>query len=449
MRSKVREASSSLRCGDPSDVVVGSNRQTGSGLSESSFASTGSEVRIHRQSNHGVEMSLEARNMQPRIARLAPFLGSPLFESTLWGHEYTLEGLNPDLRRRIEDGTFKRIVFYGMGCSSVVSDIVKGFFLTHEVPITVDVVNDYDTDWFISKNVLKDPATLIFIVCYSGWSVEPCLFYDRMKALTGNKNLIVLTGGGKIQKLAQEDGGSVIQYKLRHADREYPLYHVQQFFSIFLDLFHKLGITKTAYESELKEAVSYLHTTFDSAYIEKARAIASKLSGSRIAFLATAKWYVQLLKQTTMFFNEIAMVPSHRNLLHEFSHTEVAAYSNPSEKQAIVVFLDSEDDEYTKSKVATLHKLFGDKSIPQNKNIEIVQIDIDQDGFFKKFYTTHFFMVYVAFFLGVQSDVEGRDLISIAAKNPWWSAESISAHPRCVDIPGQLSDDIQKSIELV
>ncbi|KVG71043.1 SIS domain-containing protein [Burkholderia ubonensis] len=394
-------------------------------------------------------MSHETKNLQPRLARLAPLLGAPLFESTLWGHEYTLEGLNPELKTRIEDGAFNRIVFYGMGCSSVVSDIVKGFFLTHDIPLTVDVVNDYDTDWFVSKSTLRDPATLIFIVCYSGWSVEPCLFYERMKQLTGNKNLIVLTGGGKIQKLAQEDGCSVIQYKLRHADREYPLYHVQQFFSIFLDLFHKLGVTKTSYENELRDAVSYLNRTFDAAYVDKAKKTAEKLAGSRVVFLATAKWYVQLLKQTTMFFNEIAMVPSHRNLLHEFSHTEVAAYSNPSEKQAIVVFLDNEDDEYTKAKVDTLHRLFGDKSIVQNRNIEIVQIDIDQDGFFKKFYATHFFMVHVAYFLGVQSDVEGRDLISIAAKNPWWSAESIAAHPKCVDIPGQLSDEIQKSIELV
>jgi len=386
--------------------------------------------------------------MQPRVERLSKFLGAPLFESTLWGHEYKLDALNEALRDRIAKGEFRKFVFYGMGCSSVVSDIVKGFFLTTGVDIEVEVVNDYDTEWFVSDRVLAADDTLVFIVCYSGWSVEPCLFYDRMKSLNGAKNLIVLTGGGKIAKIAKEDGNSVIEYQLRHADREYPLYHVQQFFSIFLDMFYKLKIIEKDYTPELQDSVNYLIEKFDDDLLAEAKAMAESLKDSRIVFLATAKWYTQLLKQTTMFFNEIAMVPSHRNMLHEYSHTEVAAYSDPNQKQAIVMLLDSDDDDYTKRKVETIEKLFGDPDVKQNKNISVWRVDLDQDTFFKKFYYAHFFMVYVAFYLGKMSNVEGRDLISIAAKNPWWSQESIDEHPKCVDIPGELSSSIQESIEI-
>ncbi|WZH44160.1 Bifunctional phosphoglucose phosphomannose isomerase [Fusarium acuminatum] len=361
--------------------------------------------------------------MQPRLERLQPMLGNPLFESILWGHEYDLSGLNNDLRERIESGQFKRLVFYGMGCSSVVSDIVKGFFLNQKIPLHVQVINDYDLDC---------------IVCYSGWSVEPCLFFDTMREMTGNKNLVVLSGGGKIAQLCEEHKTSIILYKLRHADREYPLYHVQQFFSIFLDLFYKLKITPSSYHAELQDSVNFLKSEFHEATLKKAQSIADRLRGSRIALLSTADWYVTLLKQTTMFLNEIAMVPTHRNLLHEFSHTEVAAYSNPAEKQAIIVFTDSNADDYTKGKVKTLEGLFGSKDVPQNANIEFVNIDLDQDNFFKKFFYGHFFMVYVAYYLGIHSDVEGRDLISIAAKNPWWSQRNIELHPKCVDIPSQL-----------
>jgi glucose/mannose-6-phosphate isomerase len=376
--------------------------------------------------------------VQPRLERLEEMLGAPLFESILWGHEYDLDRLEAGLRSRIEAGHFKRIVFYGMGCSSVVSDIVKGFFYDQKIGMQVDVVNDYDLDWFIDRGVLKEDTTLTIIVCYSGWSVEPCLFYETMRQMTGNRNLIVLSGGGKIASLCEEWGSSLIQYKLRHADREYPLYHVQQFFSIFLDLFHKLGITKSTYETELVEVVQYLKTEFHEGTLKQAEALAQRLTDARICLLATANWYGTLLKQCTMFFNEIAMVPTHRNLLHEFSHTEVATYSNPSTRQAIITFTDTDADDYTQNKVRTLEGLFGDKSVPQNENIEFHSIVMDQDNFFKRFFHTHFFMVYTAYYLGRLADVEGRDLISIAAKNPWWSQRNIELFPKCVDIPSVL-----------
>jgi len=376
--------------------------------------------------------------MQPRLERLQKVIGVPLFESLLWGHEYSLDYLNDGLKSKIESGQFNRLAFYGMGCSSVVSDVVKGFFKSENVPIHVDVINDYDLSWFVDENILKSDQTLTIIVCYSGWSREPILFYEQMMKLTKNKNLIVLSGGGKIADMAKEDGTSLILYKLRHADREYPLYHVQQFFAIFIDLFHKLKLISSEYQSELKESVEFLKTTFDSKKLNETERVAERLRDSEIVFLSTPKWYVPLLKQTTMFFNEIAMVPAHRNLLHEFTHTEVAAFSSPKSKLSIVVFSDVDDDEYTKEKVAILSKVFDNKKVAQNKQIEFVNINLDQKNFFQKFFYAHFYSVYIAYYLGIYNDAEGRDLISITAGNPWWSQKSIEAFPKCIDIPGDL-----------
>lgn len=379
--------------------------------------------------------------MQPRLERLATLLGDPLFDSILWGNEYSFDGLDPGLRSRIESGQFKRIVFYGMGCSSTVSDVVKGFFKNQRIPIHVDVLNDYDLDWLIDHEVLKDDATLTIIVCYSGWSREPIMFYQRMMELTENRNLVVLSGGGKIADIAKEDGSSYILYKLRHADREYPLYHVQQFFSIFIDIFHKLKLIDSNYQSELIESVEFLKERFDEETIDRAKQLAAQLNGCEIVFLATPKWYVPLLKQVTMFFNEIAMVPAHRNLLHEFTHTEVAAYSEPRNKLAIVTFRDSDEDEYTREKVDILAEVLGDKSVERNEMIEFVNIELDQKDFFQKFFYAHFFSVYVAYFLGQLNDAEGRDLISITAGNPWWSQKNIELFPKCTDIPGVLDPE--------
>ncbi|KAF5645086.1 bifunctional phosphoglucose phosphomannose isomerase [Fusarium sp. NRRL 52700] len=109
-----------------------------------------------------------------------------------------------------------------------------------------------------------------------------------MREMTGN--MLVLLGGGKIAHLCEEHNTSIILYKLRHADREYPLYHVQQFFSIFLDLFYKLKLTTSSYHKELQSLVNFLKTEFNDATLKKAQTIAERLKNSRIALLSTADW---------------------------------------------------------------------------------------------------------------------------------------------------------------
>jgi glucose/mannose-6-phosphate isomerase len=72
-----------------------------------------------------------------------------------------------------------------------------------------------------------------------------------------------------------------------------------------------------------------------------------------------------------------------------------------------------------RSKVKTLQDLFGDPGVRQNRNIEIVNVELSQKNFFQRFFFGHFFILYIAYFLGTMTDTEGRDLISTAAANPW------------------------------
>jgi glucose/mannose-6-phosphate isomerase len=209
--------------------------------------------------------------MQPRVERLNKLLGNSLYESLLWGDDYSTELIDEALKRRIRTGHFQRLVFYGMGCSSVVSDVMKAFLLEEKLPLEVEVVNDYSFEWFTSPERLCSDTTLSIIVCYSGWSVEPILFYEKMKEMTGNRNLIVFSAGGKIASIAKKDGVALVQYRLRHADREYPLYHVQQFFSVFVNFFYDLGLLNSNYQAELEDTVSFLKSEFDRSKIIEAK----------------------------------------------------------------------------------------------------------------------------------------------------------------------------------
>jgi len=379
-----------------------------------------------------------ATEMQPRLARLAPLLGEPLFDSILWGHEYDIAGVPEGFRAWTSSGAVRRIVFYGMGCSSVVSDVMKGYIRSEGLPYAVDVVNDYESEWFIDDSVLADPATLVVIVCYSGWSAEPCMFLERLAAKGVAARTLVLSGGGRIAALCRESAVALVQYRLRHADREYPLYHVQQFLAIFLDLFHRLGLAPSDGRAQLEHAASWLRTAFTPALLAECDRRAERLDGTAITFLSTARWNGTLLKQVTMFFNEIAMVPAHRHQLHEWSHTEVAAFSDPARPLAIVVFTDPDDDGYTRRKVATMREVFGRAGVAANRNLRYEEIELAAPGFIAKYLYGSFVAMHVAFRLGLRANTAGRDLIATIAGNPWWSQAAIERHPSCVDIPSEL-----------
>ena len=168
--------------------------------------------------------------MQPRLQRYKQFIQSGFADSLLWNKDYSLVGVDKELISRIKKGQFSRIIFTGMGCSAIVSDVVKGFFASQKIPIYIEVINDYDVDFLLDKEVLQDKKTLVIISSYSGFSQEPIHFYDRIKNLT--KNIIFLTSGGKLAEIAKKDTVSIIYWKLRKPDREYPLFHVPQYFAI-------------------------------------------------------------------------------------------------------------------------------------------------------------------------------------------------------------------------
>lgn len=366
---------------------------------------------------------MEKSTMQPRLARYKNFIDTQFIQSLLWHEDYSMEGLSEDLKKQIISGKFKKIIFTGMGCSAIVSDVIKGFFADQQIPIYIDVINDYDFSVLVDQADLTDEKTLIIISSYSGHSQEPIHFYHRVKNLS--KNIIFLTSGGQLGDLAEQDNVSIIHWKLRNPDREYPLFHVPQYFSILLDLFFRLGILKSNFQSELKETVAFLTAHFTQEKIEQTELLAHHLQDREIVFIAPPKWYIALLKLADMHFNEMAMVPAHRNYFHEFTHSEVAVFSDPKHKLAIMMFRDLEQDLYISKKMDHFAHLITDPHVEQNRNIVFQEIVMDQSNFFNKFFTTLLCLNYTAYFLGVYANVQSRELISTAAGNPWYNQKTI------------------------
>lgn len=360
--------------------------------------------------------------MLSRLDRYEAFLTTRYRADFHKGDEYAVDEIDPDLRRRMAEGRFTRIVFSGMGCSAIVSDVIGTYLNDADAGVEVHVFNDYDFPYLVPRSVVEDEATLFIISSYSGHSEEPVRVFQ---ALEGKYHrTLLLTSGGRLAELGRAQGVSIARWALSEPDREYPLFHVGQYFAILIDMFLQLGLIKDDHRAEVSALPGNLASDFTPELRQLATTAARRSREANIIMLASPKWYESLLKLAKMHFNEMAMAPAVRNYFHEFCHSEVATLSDPNRAHSVLLFRDDEDDEYTRAKMDNLVSLLS-RPIPQNQNVVVTEYDLTQPTFMRKYFTALEFVQHAALDLGRYYDTASRDLISEAAGNPWYHGTAV------------------------
>lgn len=360
--------------------------------------------------------------MKDRLQRYEDFIQNGYLRGLTRNKEYSLDEVSDELKAKARSGQFKKLVFTGMGCSAIVSDMIKGFIIDEGLPIWVEVLNDHAIEYLVAPTTITDPSTLVIISSYSGNSIEPLQAYEKMKHLT--PNIVFLTSGGKLESVAQRDGISVIKWELVGADREYPLFHAPQFFSILLDAFYALGIFPNNYEDMLHQAAASLRAGFEGNTLLEAEELAARLYERNIVILASPKWDTALVKLLRMHLNEIAMAPAYRNTFHEFTHSEIASYSDPHQPVTFLILRDRDDHDFTIKQIDVFLSVMTDET-SANRNIDVAMIDVLGADFIEKQFQALLFVSHVCLYLGKRYNTKSRDLISRAAGNPWYSSEMI------------------------
>ncbi|MEU1023213.1 SIS domain-containing protein [Streptomyces sp. NPDC005900] len=362
--------------------------------------------------------------MQSRMERYENFLTNEYRKGFLKPEEYSLADMTDDLRLKIKSGQFKRVVFTGMGCSAIVSDVVAAFFQSAGSELEFHVLNDYDHRYLLPSSVMDDEGTLIVLSSYSGHSNEPVHVFHQLRH--AHDRMLLLTSGGRLGALGEEAGVSIARWTLSEPDREYPLFHVGQYFAILLDMFLELGLIEQDHRQEVRRLPGHLEADFTEAHRELARTVAERSRDANVIMLASPKWHESLLKLGKMHLNEIAMVPAARNYFHEFCHSEVATLSDPTRKHSLIVFRDEDDDDYTKAKMENLVGLLTSDR-PENRNIEVSVVPLAEPTFTRKYFTALEFIQYLTLDLGRAHETRSRELISEAAGNPWYHGDTIRA----------------------
>jgi glucose/mannose-6-phosphate isomerase len=360
--------------------------------------------------------------MLSRLDRYEDFLKSRYRRDFLKGGEYALDEITPELRRRMAERGFTRIVFSGMGCSAIVSDVIGTFLNSADADVEVYVFNDYEFDYLLPQSVVDDELTLFIISSYSGFSEEPVRV---LRSLAGKYHrTLLLTSGGKLAEIGRQEGVSIARWALSEPDREYPLFHVGQYFAILIDMFLTLGLIRNDHRAEVGALPDRLAEDFTPQLEELARTAALRSRDANIIMIASPKWYESLLKLAKMHFNEMAMAPAVRNYFHEFCHSEVATLSDPTRRHSVLLFTDDDDDEYTRTKMKNLVTLLT-RDIPQNRNVTVTEYEFTQPTFMRKYFTALEFVQRASLDLGRYYDTASRELISEAAGNPWYHGTAV------------------------
>jgi glucose/mannose-6-phosphate isomerase len=330
-----------------------------------------------------------------------------------------------DEAKRLIGKRFKRIVFTGMGCSAIVSFMVRGFLVSQGSDIEFDIVNDYDPTYTLGRSLYNNSETLIVISSYSGHSAEPIKAYrEFFKQSRGQ--ILFLTAGGKLGEIGEADKMPIAYWRLSASDREYPLFHAPQFFAILLEIFRELGITGSNFQDELSTTQERVRQYVGSdAVLAETAAAATKMRNRDLTLIAAPKWTVSLMRLAQMHLNEIANHPTHIAPFHDYCHSEVAILNDPRAAHGLLLFRDPDEDEYTMNKMDNFVRLITDDHVGNNA-INLKQLLLNGSSFTEQMFLGLAWIQCVTDHLGQFNLMGSRELISRAAGNAWYNSRTIS-----------------------
>ncbi|WP_194905255.1 hypothetical protein [Catenulispora rubra] len=336
--------------------------------------------------------------MSARLDRYAEFLEKRYRADFRKSDEYSIAEVTPELRTRISSGRFRRIVISGTGCPAVVSDVVGMFLNASGAEVEVLVVDGCDFPSTVPRSVADDEGTLFVINSDGGHAEESEESEESVRAfraLAGRYHrTLLLTPGGQLAELGRRAGVSVACWELSEPHPDYPLLHVGRHVGILLDMFHRLGLISQGHRAEVAALADDLATDFTPALEQAALETALRSQDANIILLASPNWSMSLPKLANMHCTE----------------------TGPDRRHSILLFRDSDDDAYARNKMDSLIGLMK-RDIPQNRNVTVTEIVLDQPTFLRKYFTALEFVQHTALHLGRLHDTRSPALAALASKS--------------------------------
>ncbi|MEO9885914.1 MAG: bifunctional phosphoglucose/phosphomannose isomerase [Balneola sp.] len=263
--------------------------------------------------------------------------------------------LTEDIELSVDSEKVKNICFAGMGGSAIGADLTRAYSLK-SCPYPVQVNRHYEIPNYINENSL-------FIACSFSGNTEETLS-ALGSALEKGAQIIAVTSGGRIKKLAIEHGFDYVQIPGGMPPRAALAYSFVPLFRIFQTLGYLDEDDHVLEETYrlLKEGVSKYQDFSDN----DALALAEELNGSLPLIYSDALMMEPVNLRWRGQIEENAKMLVYGNLIPEMNHNEIVGWEHLAHlagRLSVVILQDKEDNPRVKKRMEIVKELVMDQAL--------------------------------------------------------------------------------------
>jgi glucose/mannose-6-phosphate isomerase len=307
--------------------------------------------------------------------------------------------------KRIGDGfvlpegfgaSYKNIVCAGLGGSAIGADIARSY-AAGEAKIPIFVNRNYSLPNFVDKE------TLVIASSYSGNTEESLAAYRDARA-RGAK-IIVITSGGKLDKMAEDDGVARINIPGGFPPRAALGY---SFFPLLI-LLVKLGVIKDQ-EAFIDEAIHNLRKLKNNMIGYKikrqrnpAKKIANEILNKFIVIYGGQDHIDSVVTRWRGQFAENSKTLASSQIFPEMNHNEIVGWENPKEllkNFAVIILRDSSDNPRTARRMDVTKKIL------EKDKIQVIEVRSIGKGLLARIFSLIYIGDFVSFYLAILNGID-------------------------------------------
>jgi len=278
---------------------------------------------------------------------------------------------------------FKNVFIGGLGGSGIGGRLVKSIF-ADEFPVPVECVADYTLPKYVDEN------TLVILGSYSGNTEETLAMYEEVKKR--NCTVTILTGGGKILKLAEADNIHINLLENGFQPRMALGFSLTFLILTFAELIGK------DVRSQLEEIANTVEDP--KVYQEEATSIFQSIK-SKVAnkiIVLTDGYFEPVGLRFSQQINENAKHECFQNTIPEMNHNVIESYYGQLE--SIFILIDSNKHPRVSARFDFIRNLL---EVENNKVINIPVEEADIKSVYEIIFMLDWLSLYIADFRKVDS----------------------------------------------